>query len=83
MKEDRQTISEETQNYALDKINELMKRFEDRPTLENLRLSERYIKGEFNIIVIFTIPGLTSSTAASASWSTAGALEVSNTAGRA
>jgi hypothetical protein len=38
------------------KISELTQRFEDRPTLENIRLPERYVKGEFNILVRLSIP---------------------------
>ncbi len=36
---------------AINKLRELMERFKDRLTLDNLRLAERYVKGELLILV--------------------------------
>jgi len=41
-----------------DKIRELMERFEQRLTLDNLRLAERYIKAELHLLIHFGIRGV-------------------------
>src|SRR5947209_925734 len=41
----------EAVNDALDKLRKLGQKWDDRPTLDNLRLSERYGVGEFEVIV--------------------------------
>jgi hypothetical protein len=43
-------------NESIDKITGLLERFEQRLTLDNLRLSERYVKGELDILVRFKVP---------------------------
>jgi hypothetical protein len=45
----------ESRNDALDKCRELMERFEQRLCLNNLRLIERYIKSELQILIHFRI----------------------------
>ena len=45
----------ESRNDALDKCRELMERFEQRLCLNNLRLIERYIKSELQILIQFRI----------------------------
>jgi hypothetical protein len=44
---------------AIDKMNKLMQKWKDRLTVDNLRLSERYLKGEVEVIVHLwaTFPG--------------------------
>ena len=42
-----------------EKIRQLREMFNNRPTLENIRLAERYVKGEFNVLICFVITGQT------------------------
>jgi hypothetical protein len=45
----------EAQNEAIDQIRHVLKRFNDRLTLANLRLAERYLKAEIQLLVHFRI----------------------------
>lgn len=45
----------EGQNNVVNQINHLLERFEQRLTLANLRLSERYIKSELHLLIEFRI----------------------------
>ena len=46
------------QNQAIDNLGHLFDLWEDRPTFENARFSERYLNGEFHILVRFRIRGV-------------------------
>lgn len=46
----------EISNQVLDNLGRSEQTFQDRLTLENLRLSERYVKGELNILIGFKVP---------------------------
>lgn len=43
----------EADNQVVNQINKLLEKFKERLTLDNLRLSERYIKGEIRILIHF------------------------------
>src|SRR5258708_35314361 len=45
----------ETHDQAIDQIRHLLERFNDRLTLGNLRLAERYLKAELTVVVHFRI----------------------------
>jgi hypothetical protein len=47
----------ETGDNPVRKMGELRKRWDDRLSVENLRLSERYVKGEIYVLVCFMVPG--------------------------
>jgi len=44
-----------TVNNVADKISHLLERFKDRLTLDNLKLVERYLKGELQILVLYQL----------------------------
>ena len=44
-------------NDCLDAIREMHERFENRLRFGNLRLAERYVKGELNLLVHFRVMG--------------------------
>src|SRR5208337_1456807 len=48
----------ELRDDAINEIRELMERFEQRLTLDNIRLVERYIKFELHLFVYFSIRGV-------------------------
>jgi hypothetical protein len=47
---------------GIDQIRQLTKRWENRLTLHNLRITERYLKGESRIIVVLRAPNLLTDT---------------------
>ena len=59
MKGDRALLEQRSEagNKVLDKIEHVLDRFEDRFTLDNPRLIERYREGELFILVHFIIRG--------------------------
>lgn len=44
-----------TENETVNKVTEMFERFNNRLALDNLRLGERYVKGEIHIIVHFSL----------------------------
>src|ERR1044072_86982 len=44
-------VRPETYDQVINKISRLVEQFKDRLALDNLRLSERYIKGEVNVLI--------------------------------
>lgn len=49
----QQPLVKEIHNDVVDETRRLMKRFNNRLTLDNLRLSERYLNGELHVLVDF------------------------------
>jgi hypothetical protein len=47
----------ETDNQVVNQITKMLEDFKNRMTLNNLRLSERYIKGELHIFIQFSLAG--------------------------
>lgn len=43
----------ETENNAVNQIRHVLERFEDRLTLDNPRLAERYLKGDLKLLICF------------------------------
>jgi hypothetical protein len=48
----------ETRNEVVDQIKHLLERFDQRLTLDNLRLAERYIESKLHLLVHFCIGGI-------------------------
>ena len=45
----------ETVNQVVNRIKHVLERFEDRLTLDNLKLVERYLKGELQVLVLYKL----------------------------
>jgi hypothetical protein len=54
----RSKQASETGEQAINQIRHLMKRFDDRLTLRNLRLAERYVKAELELLIHFCVRGV-------------------------
>ena len=54
----------ETENQVVNIIRHLNERWEQRLTLDNLRLAERYVKGELHLLIHFRVGGVTEEYAA-------------------
>lgn len=48
---------DELADDALDKMSQFMEQWNDQLTLDNLRLAERYLKGELELLVFFSLKG--------------------------
>src|SRR5262245_20505769 len=48
----------ETNNDVINRLHHIMERWQERLTLDNLRIADRYVKGELHILVRFRIGGI-------------------------